>query len=91
MSGVAATATPLLTLRSGRHQVGLAAPQRRANRSNVMTAPPLRALKGWPASCVVVVDDVVTTGSSVDEAIRALRANRIEVAAAATVAAVPSS
>jgi len=89
--GVPTVAAPLLSLWSGRHQVGLDATQRRANRRNVMTAPPRRVMSRWPQVGAVVVDDVVTTGASLDEAIRALRASGIAVVAAATVAAVPLS
>ena len=65
-------------------QAGLGAAARRANLHGSLRAvgPALP-----PGSAVVIVDDVVTTGSSVAEAARALRAANIPVLGAAVVAA----
>ena len=65
-------------------QAGLGAEARRAN-----LAGSLRVVRSRlePGSVVVVVDDLVTTGSSLGEAARALRAARVPVLGAATVAA----
>ena len=64
-------------------QAGLSA---RARRDNLTGS--FRVLRRPPAATLVVlVDDVVTTGSSLVEASRALRAERIPVLGAATIAA----
>lgn len=60
-------------------QVGLGAAQRRAIQSGTMVAARGRRV-------VIVVDDVVTTGATLTEAVRALRVAGHQVLAAATVA-----
>jgi ComF family protein len=65
-------------------QAGLSARQRAANLRGAVEA------RACVAGCrVVLVDDVVTTGSSLAEAARALRAAGAEVVGAATIAATP--
>jgi predicted amidophosphoribosyltransferase len=77
-------ACPVLTqTRRVPDQVGLGAEARRHNLSGG-----LRVSRRPPAGAVVIiVDDVVTTGTSLTEAGRTLRAARIAVLGAATVAA----
>lgn len=78
---VAGRAVPLLRHRGRvRRQVGLGRAERLRNRAGVFVSerPPARAV-GAPA---VVVDDVVTTGATVAEAARALRAVRVRVVGA---------
>lgn len=65
-------------------QAGLSAAQRRAN-----VAGGLRCCR-LPAGPAVVIDDIITTGATVAEAIRALRAARWPVIGVAVVAATPS-
>ena len=74
----------LVASRRVQDQAGLGAADRRAN-----LAGSLRVVGARPApgTLVVIVDDVVTTGSSLAEATRALRAAHIGVLGAATVAA----
>ncbi len=88
-NGVPARAVPLL--RHGRpvaDQVGLAASMRAANMAGALTLMP--AMVGTVGgACVVIVDDVVTTGATLAEAARALRAGGIDAPAAAAVAATP--
>ena len=84
LDGPSVRAQRLLGLsRRVQDQAGLGA---RARRDNL--AGSFRVLRRPPAATLVVlVDDVVTTGSSLVEAARALRAERIPVLGAATVAA----
>jgi predicted amidophosphoribosyltransferase len=80
---------PVRALRSVRtvaDQRGLGRAQRREN-----VAGSLRAVRGnvLTGRDVVIVDDVVTTGATLAEAARALRAAGARVVGAATVAATP--
>lgn len=80
----AAEAAGLLTA-GRRTQKGLGAGARRRNVSGTMTAGSPGALRGMS---VLVADDVLTTGATLAEAVRALRAAGAEVASAAVIAAV---
>jgi predicted amidophosphoribosyltransferase len=76
---------PALQLcRTVRDSTGLDVVQRRANLHDAMAArrPP-------PGVAAIVVDDIVTTGATVSEAVRALRAADWLVLGAAVVAATP--
>ncbi len=83
-AGMDVLAVRLLEQRSGvRDQAGLDAAARAAN-----LAGRLRVARAAPAGRVaVLVDDVVTTGSSLAEAARSLRRSGVPVLGAATVAA----
>ncbi|MFL6025512.1 MAG: ComF family protein [Friedmanniella sp.] len=95
--GYVVRVVPLLAQRRGvRDQAGLTAAERRRNLSSalrVRAAPPAgrllhRGCRPVARACsVVLVDDVVTTGSTLAEAARALRAAGVPVLGAATVAA----
>ncbi|MFG6445080.1 ComF family protein [Microbacterium sp. P07] len=77
---------PLGALRSARvtsDQRRLDVDERRANVAGSLVA------RGVAGRRVIVVDDVVTTGATLGEAVRALRAGGAEVVGAATVAATP--
>ncbi|MFJ2507545.1 ComF family protein [Arthrobacter citreus] len=74
----------LLSLRSGA-QKGLGAGARRKNVHGTMTAGRPGNLRGMT---VLLVDDVLTTGATLAEATRALRASGAQVAGAAVIAAV---
>ncbi|RSN55575.1 phosphoribosyltransferase family protein, partial [Actinomadura sp. WAC 06369] len=83
--GMAVTAVDALRLRRRvADQAGLTAARRAANlRGAIEVRAPVAGRR------VVLVDDVVTTGASLSEAARALRAAGAEVVGAATVAMTP--
>ncbi|MGQ0632026.1 MAG: ComF family protein [Sporichthyaceae bacterium] len=85
--GDSAWALALLRQRpGGRDQAGLSARERSANLAGAMGVAPLPArLAGAP---VVVLDDVLTTGATLAEATRALRAAGLWVLGGAVIAAV---
>ncbi|WP_091705176.1 ComF family protein [Microbacterium sp. cf046] len=78
------TARLLLTARRAADQRGLGRAERRRNVAHTLRA---RAVEGLR---VVVIDDVVTTGATLDEAVRALREGGADVIGAAAIAATPS-
>lgn len=73
----------LKTARLTADQRGLGVDDRRRNVEGSMVA------RGAASRRVIVVDDVVTTGATLDEAIRALRAGGAEVLGAVALAATP--
>ena len=73
----------LVTFRATADQRALG---RAGRRSNVAGSLRARDAQG---RTVVVIDDVVTTGATLEEAVRALRAGGAEVLGAATIAATP--
>jgi predicted amidophosphoribosyltransferase len=73
----------LVTARASADQRGL---DRGARRRNVAQSLMARDAAGLRA---IVIDDVVTTGATLEEAFRALRAGGAEVLGAATIAATP--
>ncbi|HVU74487.1 MAG TPA: phosphoribosyltransferase family protein, partial [Mycobacteriales bacterium] len=82
-AGRPARAVPLLRVAGRpRDQTGLSGAERLANLSGV-----LAARRRDPGIPVVLVDDVLTTGATLAEAARAIRAGGGEVHAAAVVAA----
>lgn len=89
-AGTASAVRPVLRLaRSTADQAGLTAGQRAANQAGAMAVSRWPGLGGRPRgeACVVVVDDVVTTGATLAEAVRALRAAGLAPVGAAVVAA----
>ncbi|TQJ32695.1 ComF family protein [Microbacterium sp. SLBN-146] len=70
-------------VRQPRDQRGLDATDRRRNVEGSL------AVTRVPTGRVVVVDDVMTTGATLSEAVRALRAVGVDVAGAVTIAATP--
>jgi predicted amidophosphoribosyltransferase len=82
---VVTVSAALRSARPVRDQAGLSATDRAAN-----LAGALRAVRGVPRAVpLVVVDDVITTGASAAEAVRALRAAGGDPVAVVTVAATP--
>lgn len=85
--GVDAVVVPALRhVRRVSDQAGLGVRERGANLAGAFAARSGRALRG---RSVVVVDDVVTTGATLREGVRALRAEGLVTSAAAFVAATP--
>ena len=79
---------PMLTMRRGvRDSVGLSAAQRRANLAGRVT---IASRSGTPVSNanVLLVDDVLTTGATAAESVRALGDSGVSVTAMLVVAAV---
>ncbi|MCF6475013.1 ComF family protein [Nonomuraea sp. MG754425] len=66
-------------------QAGLSRAERAANLAGALQVVP--AAKGPPARCALLLDDIVTTGATLAEAARALRAAGVVVPLAATVGA----
>ena len=88
--GVCRVAHRLSHRRSVRDQAGLTAAERSQNLRGALTATAGGTARGQPPARVrVVVDDVLTTGATVDEAVRALVSAGWPVAAVAAVAATP--
>ncbi|MGW5680441.1 ComF family protein [Nonomuraea sp. NPDC003754] len=92
LSGLGREVTLRTDLRHGRRvadQAGLSAAQRAANLASSLRADPVGKgrLSDHSGASMVIVDDVVTTGATLAEAARAVRATGAEVAAAVTVAA----
>jgi predicted amidophosphoribosyltransferase len=85
--GLEVRVTSALTLvRRVRDQAGLSASARAEN-----VAGSLGVRRRVPPGVVVLVDDIVTTGATLGEAVRALRAVGVEVAGAAVMAERPAS
>ena len=84
--GVVARVDPVLRVRRRvADQSGLGATERRANVAGALGVRPGAAARlGGP---VILVDDIVTTGSTLAEAARALRASRARVVGAAVICA----
>ena len=86
-AGIDLTQERLLTSRSNYPALkGLGRAARRSEISGAFTAVARTAIR----QCVIVVDDVITTGATIDEAVTTLERARVEVAAVATIAATAS-
>ena len=86
--GTPALAIPLLRhSRVVRDQAGLTATERARNLAGALVARP-GAAASLPAAALILIDDVLTTGATLTEATRALRAAGVEVAGAVVLAAV---
>jgi predicted amidophosphoribosyltransferase len=73
-------------------QAGLGAEARRSNLAGAMSIRPMSALGRWQAVAgrrCVVVDDVVTTGASAEEAVRAVNSVGAEVVAVVAICSTP--
>ncbi|AWZ07763.1 ComF family protein [Streptomyces sp. ICC4] len=92
-AGVPARVAPVLRLRRAvADQAGLGAPERRENLAGAMEAGPDAVRVTAGAARIVLVDDLVTTGATLAEAARALRAAGAgPVCGAAVVAATAGS
>ncbi|MFE2523593.1 ComF family protein [Streptomyces sp. NPDC059382] len=85
--GVPARVVPVLRLRRRvADQADLGARERRENVAGALVASPA-GVRSAAGARIVVVDDLITTGATLAEAARALRAGGLRVAGAAVVAA----
>jgi predicted amidophosphoribosyltransferase len=85
--GVEARVVPALRhSRRVADSAGLGAQERSANLTGAFTVPP-RMRRALPGARVVIADDLITTGATIAEAARGLRAAGAVVIGAATVAA----
>lgn len=85
--GVPARVVPVLGLRRRvADQTDLGARERRENVAGALVAGPA-GVRSAAGARIVVVDDLITTGATLAEAVRALRAGGLRVAGAAVVAA----
>lgn len=83
-TGLRVASQALTLVRVPRDSAGLTVAERAANLARAMAATPAP-----PGATALVVDDVVTTGTTLAEAVRALRAAGWPVAGAAAVAVTP--
>lgn len=84
--GVRVGVAPVLAVRSRTDQVGSGTRARRSNVHNTHSVAHPRTVAMWPGrATVVLVDDIVTTGATVAESTRALKALGVQVHAVASV------